>query len=148
MSSPILPAQMRTIHSLRRAAGLAEDAYRAMLYGTTNGRTTSARGLYATEAADLIEALRRYVQGPKPGTEADAANRMRRKLIAIAYRMYPALDKAECIQRLDAWCKQYGYGHKPLNSYTAAELPRLLSQYQQVYHWFLNATNATNTENQ
>jgi hypothetical protein len=41
------------------------------------------------------------------------------------------------VDRLNNWCKQYGYKRKGLNSYTHAELPKLIAQFEAVvdYHF-------------
>lgn len=71
-------------------------------------------------------------RAPKPG-EAQ-----RRKMIAMAYERagITASDSQErkrgVVQWLDGWCRQYGYLHKGLNDYTAAELPKLVTQFGEV----------------
>lgn len=42
------------------------------------------------------------------------------------------------IERMGGWIKQYGYLHKPLNQYTASELPKLIHQFKQVVKHHLN----------
>ena len=77
--------------------------------------------------------------------EFAGAERMRRKMIAMAYECYGVgknesdARKAMAIRGLDAWCKKYGYMHKALNSYNYKELPDLVTQYGKVYKTLLKA---------
>jgi hypothetical protein len=79
----------------------------------------------------------------KPNTPAQQANTMRKKIIALAHQMgwskiHPGSgNKIADMQRIDEWCNKYGYLHKRLNQYTIEELPKLVTQYQNLYNSFL-----------
>ena len=70
--------------------------------------------------------------------EYAGAEKMRRKLLAMAYELKGG-DKVAGKAALEEWCKKFGYLHKPLNSYSYAELPALVTQYQEVKKSLLKA---------
>jgi hypothetical protein len=43
------------------------------------------------------------------------------------------------IERVDAWCVTYGYGHKKLKEYTYVEMPKLITQFRAVYEDYLKS---------
>lgn len=65
---------------------------------------------------------------------AASANRQRRKIIAILAARGMAKDGKPDMAHIYAWVLKYGYLHKPMNNYTQAELPRLVSQAEGVQH--------------
>jgi len=70
------------------------------------------------------------------------ADKMRKKILSLTWEMNwvvkdPAL-KVD-VERVNAWCVKYGYLHKPLNSYTYNELPKLLSQFEALHASFVNS---------
>ncbi|TZF81802.1 hypothetical protein FW774_17245 [Pedobacter sp. BS3] len=112
-----------------------------LIYTYSDGRTTHISQLTGTEAAAVIQML---VNGAKlPET---AASRMRRKILSLAHELgWKTTEKNAAgkykvdIKRVNNWCKQYGYLHKPLDEYTADELPRLVTQFENMYRKHLNA---------
>lgn len=144
---PISNTLNRQLHALLHQKGLMA-AKPHLVSSFTRGRTESSAKMHQYEAIDLV----RYLQcqptptaTPKSPTPAQQANRMRRKLIALAHSMgwhttHPQSgDTIADMPRIDAWCTKYGYLHKPLNAYTLTELPKLLSQFDKLYKSFLKA---------
>lgn len=127
--------QNKTLHSLLSATGLLEDkAELVQLY--SKSRTSSARELTSIEANNIISHLRKF-QGPKK--ENDPANKMRRKIIHQMRTIgYETPDRTADMKAIYSWVEQYGYLHKHLNSYTLEELPRLVSQVEEMYKKELN----------
>lgn len=71
---------------------------------------------------------------------AAAANRMRRKVIAIlAARGAVTAQNKPDMDHIYAWVLKYGYLHKPFNHYTYAELTRLVTQAEKVVSTDLKA---------
>lgn len=95
----------------------------------TAGQTTSLRKLTERELRKLEERLEELIIDPKK----QAGQRMRRKVIAIlaGRGVVDANGKPDMV-RVYAWVRKYGYLHKDLNAYTAAELPKLVYQAESI----------------
>lgn len=153
--STITPALIKRLQTLRREQNITDDAYRAMIAGVSDGRTTSTKGLTQAEAFAVINSLvgirniQRVDEQKKGLTEAD---RMRRKILSRFHRMKWYLPGPAPIastgtgnlvlgqldyRRIDRWMLLYGYLHKPLKNYTENELPVLVSQVDRVYRSYL-----------
>lgn len=68
----------------------------------------------------------------------EAGNTQRRKILSMAHELgwsYLGRDNKMVadIERINRWCNEYGYLRKPLNYYTPDELPRLVTQFQNMY---------------
>lgn len=102
--------------------------------GICFGRTESIRELTDTEVGYLIEYLNNEQR--KKNGDNDAANRQRRKIIALAHQLHWHLPGTLNIdmQRVNDWCIKYGYLHKKLNSYTEKELPTLVTAFTNMYN--------------
>lgn len=101
----------------------------------TNGRETSTTMLYATEADKMIRDLQRIAP---PNPEALIADKKRKLIIHYARQMgWETEDGKADMERIDAWARNYGHGHKGLNEYTLTELSRLVWQMERVYKQFL-----------
>lgn len=134
--------QNKRLHTLLTSTGLSDDK-RDLVSAYSTGRTTSSAELTEDECRQLIlhlEAIEKeqlkFRQPVAP--VVDEADKMRKKIIAKAHEMRweVAGGKAD-MARINNWCRTKGYGLKPLNAYTLAELPRLVSQFDIVYQKFL-----------
>ncbi len=116
-----------------------------LAYNYSDGRTEHISQLFGSEATELIKQL---LNGA--GKKVDnPAERMKRKIISMAHEMRwelpfsrpssGTLPKSNVIDmsRVDGWCIKYGHGHKPLDQYTEAELPQLVTQFKRAYQDFL-----------
>lgn len=123
------------IHLLLSQSGKAAHK-KELVSSFTSGRSDSSRDMTDQEARDLIS----YLEGSK--TAPDPADRMRKKIISMAreigWEMRTAKGKVADIERIKNWVLKYGYLKKPLNDYGINELPRLVTQFEQVYKDFLN----------
>lgn len=125
------PEQQKCINTLISKQGLTASR-KDIIAGASDGRTESVRELHFDEARDLIK----YLKDNDP--RELAADVMRKKIFAMAYeykglpRSAPDEDKKKVQASLKRWLLQYGYLHKPLNNYNYEELPKLVSQFQQV----------------
>lgn len=128
-------AQNKVVYALFNTTGLLSQKEN-IVAGISNGRTTSTRQLSHEESIALIQFLQ-----AKAGNNNDLdANRMRRKIISMAHQLHwylPFSQKVD-VKRVDNWCIQYGYLHKKLNYYSVKELPKLVSQFKEVFASILN----------
>lgn len=123
----ISKAQIQAIMIHVRRKGLDKDE---LVYGASSGRTTSLRQLTMIEAKGLLSIL----------LESDPANNMRKKIYSMAHEMRwvkssdpGKVDK----QKLDAIVLKYGYLHKKLMSYSYEELPKLVTQVENMLKSYL-----------
>ncbi len=125
----ITKAQLVCIKVLVKKLAVAGDA---MALGYSGGRTKHISELTSDEARMMIKELK------KMDPDEVAAEKMRKKIIGMAYtraglpRSASKAQKQGVVDWLNGWCKQYGFKHKPLNSYTNNELPKLVSQFEAV----------------
>jgi hypothetical protein len=124
----------------------------------TNGRTNSSKDMSHYEAIELVKHLKQMLANkqlpntsPRHITQSTIQNskfkidKMRKKIIALAHQMgwsaiHPTSgNKIADTKRINEWCKKYGYLHKELNSYTIDELPKLVTQFENLYKSFLKA---------
>lgn len=132
----ITKAQIIRLQVLRRELNMSDDLYRDMLLSATSGRTNSSTQLTQKEAFEIIDELSKLTS-----EEPDPADKMRKKIISMAHSIgwyenqirMPDEKPRVSMSRINAWCEKSGYLHKPLNKYTCAELPKLVSQFQEVY---------------
>jgi hypothetical protein len=103
--------------------------------GITKGRSCSIKDITPHEATELIRYLKtlppiKPVQPPG----GQQANTMRRKIIAMAYQLGWRIDNGKIdMKRLNDWCIKYSYLKQPLNKYTAAELPKVVTVFETMY---------------
>lgn len=120
-----------------------------VIYGFTNGRTSSPKDLSDAEARELINSLPPPAEPPKeaapkaaesPAAPKAAAKRkpyqhanpeaepMRKRLIAMSYA------KGKDVQFVKGWCEKQGVNgeKKKFNDYTVAELKKLSITFQKI----------------
>jgi len=129
--------QLRAIHSLLGDNGL-RDEKDSIVNAFTGGRTKHSREMTSAEAAALIGHLKSLDQ-----TEA-RSTKMRNKILSMAHEMDWRVATGSGVRivdmdRINNWCAKYGHKHKPLDDYTYSELPRLVSQFEEVYKSHLKA---------
>lgn len=104
--------------------------------GFTGGRTVSVRGMTGTEFAQMMV----FLEGVS--LRDDPRDRMRKKIISMAREMGWEVNGADGkradMDKIKNWVLKYGINKKPFNSYTATELPALVSQFEKIYKDFLN----------
>jgi len=132
----ITPQQRNCIYAMLKKLHIIGEAKEIVILGFSNQRTVHVSELLKVEAAALIQHLKDL------DPDEQGANKMRRKIISMAHEMHwhNRFGKAD-MQRINSWCKVYGYKHKSLNNYTYKELPALVTQFEQVYQSFLNHKN-------
>lgn len=117
----ITTKQNSVLHGFLNSHGLMEQK-ESLVFAFTNGRSRSSKDLTFNEAGDLIAHLKNI----------DSGHKMRRKIIKLAHEMGWKLAGSSQIDMaaIDAWCVKYGFGKKRLNDYTAKELPKLVTQFE------------------
>lgn len=126
-------AQNKTVHALLHSTGLMAQKAN-IIGGISFGRTESSKDLTDEEVNHLIEYLKAQEK------DNTAAQRMRRKIISMAHQLHwhlPGTQKID-MEHVNSWCTQYGYGHKKLNDYTYPELPKLVTQFKNVFSGILS----------
>lgn len=130
----INPNQLKAIHALLGINGL-RDEKQNIVSAFTGGRTTHVSEMSSAEAAALIGHLKSL-----NNTEA-GATRMRNKILSMAHEMNWRIEgtKRVSMQHVNNWCTSRSYLKKPLDNYTYNELPKLVSQFEEVYKSHLKA---------
>lgn len=116
------------LRKAQNAGVLREDDHHQVISELTGGLKSSLRELTREELRRAEQQLQELVD-----PVGAAANRMRRKVIAIlaAHGATDAEGRPDMV-RINAWAQKYGHGKKPLNHYTNAELPTLVTQAERV----------------
>ena len=133
--------QNRQLHAQLTALGLMSQKSN-LVHGITNGRTEKSSEMSNFECNELLAYLRTQQPAIKRDGQALKEDRMRKKILSMAWEMnWTESDAGNGVkvnvQRVDQWCKSYGYLKKPLNKYTYQELPKLVSQFENVYNSYL-----------
>lgn len=134
----ITPSQLRAIHTLLSKQGL-RDEKDSIVSSFTAGRTTHSSAMLFDEAAALIGHLKSL------DPEDKASDKMRNKILSMAHEMGWRLAPREGevkgrvdMKRVDNWCLKYGHVKKRLDDYKYNELPKLVSQFDEVYKGHLS----------
>lgn len=132
--------QVKAIYTLLGKFGL-RDEKESIVRSFTANRTDSTRAMKPAEAAALIGHLKSM------DVVDTRSEKMRKKILSMAHEMgwsssAKATEDKQAKRKIDMehvnnWCKSRGYLHKPLDDYTYNELPRLVSQFEQVYKDYL-----------
>jgi len=85
------------------------------------------------EATDMIKHLKEL------DPENAKADKMRKKILSMAHEMNWRVNGKVNMKAIDTWCRNYSYLKKSLDRYTYKELPKLVSQFESVYHHFLKS---------
>lgn len=139
----ITKKQIISIHTLLQQCNLIDDKAR-IITEASGGRCSSSKELYYDEAQTLIN----YLNASKPKTE-DARKKMFGNIIAMAHEI--GFVKTEKVvvpgagirtknnySDLHSWINKYGYLHKPMNDYSYEELPKLVTQFKELYRSKMN----------
>jgi len=103
-----------------------------VIAGLTHGRTHSLKALSPHEYRELINYMNQLVR-KQQNDDAAVADRMRKKLIATLCQIDYTIDGKPDMLRINLWVQQYGHVKgKRLNDYTRQELPKLLTQAEQM----------------
>lgn len=105
-----------------------------LAFSFTDGRTMRVSKMYSHEAWELIQHLEE-----DNGKQPTSFVKMQRKILSMAHEQnWKNFDGKVNMERVNNWCIKYGFEHKPFNSYTEAELPALVTQFESMYAKHLN----------
>lgn len=131
------PAQNKQLHTLLSATGLMPQKA-SLVSAFSNGRSESSKDLSFDEAKDMID----FLQDQRKSVVGEAANKMRRKVISLAYEMRWAKSGqwATALLAIDNFCKgEHGIYKKELQMHTYKELVMVVTQFESMYKKYLNA---------
>jgi hypothetical protein len=142
----ITKSQIAAMHVLLHKHKLQDDK-RDIIRQISKGRTESTLELTFTEAQTWINAMNKGESFNSK--KEDPRQRMINSIIAMAREMgtvrrKKVVDAAGKIQEksdysdFNKWMVEHSYMKKDLNKYTYEELPKLVSQFKQVYRSWLN----------
>jgi len=140
MPIKITPAQNRRLHQLLNQTEMMDEK-RSILDHFTHGQTESAKELSFAEAHAIIQYLEGFTR------KEDGADKMRKKIFAICYTIgwiYGNSPEDRKINQaaIDRIIQKIGYLKKPLNEFTPAQLPKLVSQFEQIEKYYKNYNTA------
>jgi hypothetical protein len=125
-------SQLVLVHTLLSTNGIKDKDDKAdIIRSFTAGRTSSSREMTHVEATALINHLKSLDPSER------SADRMRKKIISMAHQMGWKTDGKLDIGRVNNWCIKFSYLKKKLDAYEYTELPRLVSQFENVYKDYL-----------
>ena len=130
-------AHTKKIYTLLGIQNL-RDEKESIVSTFTGGRTTSVSSMNYNEARALIGHL------VSLDPVENSTTKMRNKIISMGYEMRWTKATGSGIHAIDMdhvnnWCISKGYMHKKLDDYTYSELPKLVSQFEEVYKSYLKA---------
>ncbi|HXU27478.1 MAG TPA: hypothetical protein VN698_09625 [Bacteroidia bacterium] len=123
--------QNKKLHALIGELKIDAETKEDLVHSYTGGRTTSSSKMLVHECANLISHLEsmssKKTQMPN---QTEACQKMRKKIFSICYEMQWTLAGKLDWSRINFWLNKYGYLHKKLDDYTEAELPKLVTQFE------------------
>lgn len=142
--TPITTKQIQYIKILMRNKNLIELSEEIALQ-YSNNRTNKVSELSVQEGIEIIKNL---TASEPNNSQRKQEETMRRKIISMAREMAWVISEPSKLngvsilnanmERINNWCIQYGYLKKPLNEYTFAELPKLVSQFGKLHTQYIN----------
>lgn len=128
----ITEPQIRKIYTLLGQHDLRDEKDGIVLAFTAN-KTNSVRAMSFHEAKALIGHL------VSLNPEEKSMTKMRNKIISIAYDMNWKLPNEKIdLDRLNGWCLHKSYLKKKLDAYKYSELPKLVTQFEEVLKSYLD----------
>lgn len=132
----IVNSQLSRIHILLNKIG--RMGYKAdYVINATDGREHSTKLLTFVEANNVISVLeeeeKEYYKKNRNSEDVQ-----RKKIISCCREMGWVKSGKADMARIYSWVLKFGYLHKKLNDYTAAELPKLVTQAENMKKDHLN----------
>lgn len=106
----------------------------------TKGKTNSLSSLTERDYHGFISWINetfKMTSNDHQYSKEDRLNEQRRKIIALFRKQGYEMNGKADMHRIYAWVIKYGYLSKPMNKYTADEIPKLVSQAERVYESFV-----------
>lgn len=93
----------------------------------SENKKTSLRELTEGEYREFIVYVNRLVNNSN-SSEYEVLNNMRRKLLAIFYKMGYTDNGKTDVKAVDSWCRKYGMHHLGLNHMNREQLAQVITQ--------------------
>lgn len=129
--------QNSQLHAIIGKLKIDKETKEELVYQFSGGRSKSSKDLLFDECQHLINYLNAVQKGTTQlkartsGAVYDACNQMRRKILSICHELqWEKADGKIDWPRLNNYLNKYGYLHKPLNDYIYEELPKLVTQFE------------------
>lgn len=111
------------LHTIFGKLGIGGEIKEELVYNATQGRATSSKELTHLECDSLIKSLQPDV--PKEG------DKQRKKILSIVHELGWETPTGKIDwNALNPYLLKYGYLHKAFNDYTPKELPKLVTQFE------------------
>lgn len=118
---------------------------RDIVYQFTNGRTDNSAEMTTAEISKMIKYVQSHAErGNLDSSDFIKGDRMRKRILSLSHQYGwteydPEKQKMVVdFERLDNWMLKYSYLKKKLNQYKYSELPKLVSQFQEFVHKYIN----------
>jgi hypothetical protein len=141
-ASPAQIQVIQTIISTRNLRDMKDD----IINNASNGATTSVSELTIDQARSLITAFNSQNIAPVD-TDAEKKQKMCNKIIAMAHQLgwiekTAYVEKGKLVEKndytkLNNWMIEYSYLHKEMRKYSLKELMMLVSQFEDVFKYYL-----------
>lgn len=140
-NKPITPPQLRALHAVCRAARMDEEARHAMIYSTTNGRTSSSKDLTFDEARALISRLNTQEDERLKKYRRQEAVKFCRSIYALSFNIGflnkgftsdTEEEKQMNLAKLNMFARSRSKARKNINQMTLDELEDLKKQLEAV----------------
>lgn len=126
--------QNKRLWSLFNNLKLDAETIQDLVFSYSAGRTKSSKALTMVECQSLINHLDviKKERFSAPVSNNDASQRMRRKIMSICHEMNWTDNGKLDWKRINGFMFNSSYLKKTINSYTEQELPKLVSQFEQL----------------
>jgi len=129
--------QVKAIYALLGDHGL-RDEKESIVSAFTAGRTKSVRAMTFHEAKALISHLKSMDE------KENSSTKMRNKILTLAHEMgwqkrTPSGVTMIDMNHVNNWMRSKSYLKKELDEYTYNELPKLVSQFEEVYRTYIKS---------
>ena len=131
--------QNKQLHTLLAATGMMEQKANLVL-GFSDGKSESSKDLTDAQAKEMITYLQSRQAPSFDGVVEAAANKMRRKLISMAYEMHwaKAGEWKAAVAAIDSFClSPKGLFKKELQKHNYNELAQAVTQFEMMYKKYL-----------
>lgn len=119
-------AQNTQLHALIGKLGIGKETKEDLVYQYTAGRECSSSKMTVAECQALINHLNVLAKG-----KSDVTDKQRKKILSICHEMNWRTENGKVdFARLKEYLLKYGYLHKELNNYTDKEIPKLVTQFE------------------
>lgn len=118
--------QNKQLYSALAKLSIDKERKEELVYRFTQGREISSSAMTVCECHSLIDHLNSFI---KIGDKKNDVQR--KKILSICHEMNWRTEAGQIDwKHLNEYLLKYGYLHKLLNNYTEKELPKLVTQFE------------------